>query len=107
MTDIIVEGVTRANAFWVSIVRTLAPKVAAIIVTFLLSIGIDLSDGDVVTLGVIVVAIFEALWYVVARLLEVYVPWPWAKKLGGYMLGIPKKPVYGPKTIVAGPNPVE
>lgn len=102
MTDIIVDGVTKANAFWVSLVRTFAPKVAALIVTGLLALGVTLDDGQVVTLGVIVVAVFEALWYVVARLLEVYVKWPWAKKLGGYMLGIPKKPVYGPKTIVTG-----
>ena len=99
-------AVKQANGFWISIIRTLAPKVAALIVTGLLAIGVELSNDAVLTVGALVYAALEALWYILARVLEEKVTNPTLNKIGGRMLLIPRSPDYG-KTVNVTPAVTE
>lgn len=76
-----------ATALWASIVRTLVPLIAGGVITWLVSLGIDLDDQFSTALNVFLYALFSALYYIGARLAETYV----TPKLG-WLLGLAKSP---------------
>ena len=74
--------------FFTSIVRTLVPIVVGWVAAFLVSVGIEPDAQLLDTLGAFLSALFAALYYIVARLLEMYV----TPKFG-WLLGSAKSPV--------------
>lgn len=78
---------TAASALWASIVRTLVPLIGGGIITWLVSLGIDLDDQLSTALTVFLYAVFSGAYYIVVRLFETYV----SPKLG-WLLGLAKAP---------------
>ena len=96
---VIENGVKQANTLWTSYIRTVAPLVAATIITFLANLGLTLPENTESGVSAILFSVLASSWYLVARLLETRTPWGWAKKLGGFMLGSTKTPEYGPVAV--------
>lgn len=105
INDFISENVAKASSFWVSLVRTYAPKVAvAVIAWFSVTLGFQIPEDQQLTVTVLLVGLAEALWYLVARIAEEQGARhgiSWLVKAGGYMLGVPKAPKYAPKHVEA------
>jgi hypothetical protein len=76
-----------ASALWASIVRTLVPLIAGGVITWIVSLGVDLDKEFEGALTTVLYAGFSAGYYVVARVLETYV----APKFG-VLLGLAKSP---------------
>lgn len=76
-----------ASALWASIVRTLVPLIGGGIITWLVSLGINLDDQLSTALTVFLYAVFSSAYYIVVRVFETYV----SPKLG-WLLGLAKAP---------------
>jgi hypothetical protein len=79
----------------VSVIRTLVPVVVGAILSWLLvhvglNLSVDAAGMDAITVGII------AVYYSAVRLAEQ--KWTWL----GWLLGVPKQPVYTPPTVVPG-----
>lgn len=72
---------------WTSIVRTVVPYLTALVVTWAAKAGFDVDPEEAT--GVIVV-VAGSVWYSIIRKLEATHPGI------GWLLGIPKTPVYVP-----------
>lgn len=95
--DFVGDTFDRANALWVSVVRTLAPVAAGYIISFLAGIGVAAPDGSENNLTALITAGLIAVWYIVARVLEnqgIQRGISWLADIGGYMLGVPNAPEY-------------
>lgn len=95
--DFVGESFDRANAFWLSIVRTYTPYVAGAVISFLVSLGLELPEGSEASLGALIFAVGSGAWYLVARLLEEQGTKrgiKWMSNIGGYMLGSRNQPEY-------------
>lgn len=75
------------SALWSSIVRTVVPLIGGGIITWLVSLGIDLDSELRGALDTVLYAAFTALYYIGVRLLETYV----APRFG-WLLGLAKAP---------------
>lgn len=88
-----------------SVMRTVVPLVAGVIITLLAHIGVDF--GSEVTTSV-VTAVLAGAYYTAFRLLERLAPTGGkAEKLFGLLLGFARPPVYPPSGTVAAPVRVE
>jgi len=79
------------NDYAVSLIRTYAPIVAGAIISWLISLGLDVGAEANVGLTVFLTAVATGLYYLLARLLEAR--WP---VMGRFLLGSSRKPEYTP-----------
>jgi len=88
---------SRFNAFWLSIVRTVAPIIAGAIIGQLADWGLNLDKSAQDNLVLVVTIVASIAYYVVARALEQLgsrYSIPWLATLGGCLLGLPNPPAY-------------
>jgi len=77
------------KALWDSIVRTLVPVVVGAVLGWVTTTGIKVDPEFAPALTLVVTAAFTGVYYIAARLLELYV----TPKLG-WLLGLAKQPDY-------------
>lgn len=77
------------KALYDSLIRTFVPWLAGVIVTWLVSLGVPLDPEVAPKLLALLMLIASGLYYIVARLLEMYV----SPKFG-WLLGLAKQPDY-------------
>lgn len=78
---------TALDALYASITRTLVPIIAGALIAWAVSLGIELDPEFSTTLTIFLTAVFSAVYYLAARLLERYV----SPKLG-WLLGLAQQP---------------
>lgn len=71
-----------------SIIRTVVPMIVGSLVSFLATKGINLDEQSAAALGTFLAALFSAIYYVIARVLEEKFP-----QLG-ILLGVKRPPQY-------------
>ena len=91
--------ITAAGALWASIVRTVVPIIVGAALGWLTARGITVDPEFEELFTAFLVAGFSAAWFIVSRLLELYV----APRLG-WLLGLAKQPVYVAPTTNAATN---
>ena len=77
------------KALWDSIVRTLVPVIVGSVLAWVARIGLELDPEFELALTAVLTALFTAVYYIGARLLETHV----TPKLG-WLLGSAKQPDY-------------
>jgi hypothetical protein len=97
LKSLIAPITTWAYGLYISTVRTVLPGIVAWAIVQLTPVlgwlEIKPNDEAVTSAAVVFVA---GLWYVLARSFENQTKVAWLATIGGYMLGIPKVPVYVP-----------
>jgi hypothetical protein len=76
-----------AAVLYASVVRTVVPLLVGVVLTWAAAAGIEVDDKLEAALGAVLTALFGTLWYVAARVLEVYV-----SPRFGWLLGLAKSP---------------
>lgn len=79
----------QASNIFTSFIRTVVPTIVGAVLAFLASKGIELDATAAANLTGFLTALFTALYYLVARIIEA--KWPGA---GKYLLGSAKQPDY-------------
>lgn len=88
MTNPTPTNVTSPSTLAPSFIRTYLPLVAGLLGTFLLKkFGVEV---DTATAGAVVTVVISAVYYTIARFLEVFASEKW-----GYVLGFRAAPTYG------------
>lgn len=87
---------TRAKEWGISVIRTaIVPPIAAIIIAWLVKLGIKIDSVWVFT---IITFVFNGIWYSSLRLVEILAKNPKVQYWAGIFLGHPAKPVYVQET---------
>ena len=77
------------KALFDSLVRTYVPWLAGVVIGWLISLGVPLDPDVEVQITLALMGAASMIWYVLARVFELYVH----PKLG-WLLGLPKQPLY-------------
>lgn len=77
------------NNFVTSQIRTIVPIIVGALVSWLITLGIELDADSQTGLVVFLTGLLQAVYYFIARLLEKKYP-----SIGGFLLGSQSKPVY-------------
>ena len=77
------------KALWDSLVRTYTPWIVGAVIGWLASLRVELDPAVESSLTIVVTGLATALYYLAARLLEIYV----SPKFG-WLLGLAKAPEY-------------
>lgn len=85
--DKLKELKSAAAVLYASVVRTVVPYIVGVILGWAAAAGIEVDDKLEAALGAVLAALFGTLWYVIARVLEVYV-----SPRFGWLLGLAKSP---------------
>lgn len=77
------------NNFVTSQIRTIVPIIVGALVSWLITLGIELDADTQTGLVVFLTGLLQAVYYFIARLIEKKYP-----QIGGFLLGSQSKPVY-------------